>query len=330
MATIGNTGIGASFIAFEDGHANGSVQGIPITMTEDGTSDSIWVYVQEESTNNDHGMVVSIYDNSNNLLDSSSLDASATTTAGWHEIALSGVGLSDGNTYKLALQVTGGAGNLRIYYDTDPGAGFNADPSYPTIPDPLSPTTQDRAHSMYLEYTPGGGGTSKNASDTAAIATSDSASVLDIVGKSASDTAAVAASESANVDTFDAKAASDTASVAVSESADVNTSIVEKAASDTATISLNETPFSTIYLESPDTFVIAISESADAQGSEVGKPVSETLSIALSEIASIARTTYVQSSDTGVIAISESASAGEPPTSQGVAKFDGDSFAAHL
>lgn len=163
MPNIGIETIGASAQDIE-----GDWAGSPITMTEDGTIDSLTAYLDESSTV--HTVGAAIYDDAANgitinLVDESTDSLSFPTSPAWLTFSggWAGATLSNGVAYQPLIWSSGGAGASFIYYDNtadgDDGnmsAGFGA---WTGGPWPATLTSDDESSifSIYVTYTAAGG-----------------------------------------------------------------------------------------------------------------------------------------------------------------------------
>lgn len=162
MAEVGNnpTTPGTAYSFTLNSHA----AGISITMPEDGTSGSIWLFCDTTST---VGVRAAIYegpDTSDALVDSESSEVSpGATTESWLEIPLSGVSLLNGATYFLAVSSdeTGGVELYGDFSQANTGYANYYEDGEPWV-DPIGANAYDdgteQGFFIYLEYTASGGG----------------------------------------------------------------------------------------------------------------------------------------------------------------------------
>lgn len=155
MAVIGNTditGMGAGGIEEQ-------VNGTPITMPENGTAQSIWIYAAESIDNNAHTFRAGLFDASQNLLEQSSSRNDLTTTPGWYEFTGFTTALTASTQYFIALATNAASGNFNIWFLSGSSGDSYRDFS-PTTPgsfdDPENMGSASEKLAMYLEYTTGG------------------------------------------------------------------------------------------------------------------------------------------------------------------------------
>lgn len=165
MPDIGNTTEFANYNYLWEGNGNDSVRGIQITMTEDGTADSISAYITT-GANSARTAVFALYDSSGNLLGYSNESAGSHTDEALltlnldNEVSAGDLDLTNGSSYYLFAAFSGGTGAGGIANAGAPNnVGYSGDNSstYPALASTAGTIGQTQPdYSIYLTYSTGG------------------------------------------------------------------------------------------------------------------------------------------------------------------------------
>jgi len=137
----------------EVGYASDRLFASWFTCPESGTAQSITVYCRRHNVEGTSQRCV-IYKKSDGSKIAETAEASVSTTNDWYSFSFSSPPDIENIDYWLGIGFDAEFGDaFRLFYDSESAKGGYSSITYPTFPDPWSPTTTDRIFSIYCTYT---------------------------------------------------------------------------------------------------------------------------------------------------------------------------------